>query len=339
MRNVLLGCAALSVLSACAPVTTASRGPVEGGQSGGSGWYDRDGAYAGGGQYSGDDRWADGSTARADADLATAVDAAANAAYSADVAAYEEWLRAREETAAAATSPFGTSSPSIASRELADPQTYLGPTPTAFVLLDKAAEARNRTFCGGFVRLDTPGRLAEYGPYAAMSVPTRWLAKSADVTFEQAGTCEQLLAQYDYTRADALRAALAAKPATASSMTGAGPWIVEMFPDGSALVVSGSQLNGAALGTFASSWLASANAQLRDQTVTDDDEEAEGCSIAMESQTRRSLAETMCNGLVQTVGGTVGGGVVIRVVGGIQDLFCPEDSKAWYCRARIRPGD
>lgn len=168
-------------------------------------------------------------------------------------------------------SAMGVFEATLSGRELAGPQTYLGPIPTAVVVLKKDQDSRNAAFCQGYSTLPTMEELSNGAITAANAVPLRWLLSTepeAPVT-----GCAALLAGYDYDRATALAAELA-KRDEAPSFAGAGPFIVEFMPDGSALVIDTSNRSTPSLRQVAPQWL------LLNGTTLPADSPSRGCLLA-----------------------------------------------------------
>lgn len=163
----------------------------------------------------------------------------------------------RPEPVAPPPSPIGDYAPSFSVRELAGPSTYLGPIPTAVILLKPDQGSRNAAFCSGYQRLDTAGQVAETSVYAANAVPFRWPMKSGDLEAAPMA-CGDLLAGYDYERAQAFLAALGQTSEGAAAVVGDGPFIAELLPDGSILVVSGSNKSLDEIRRLPGSWLTQA---------------------------------------------------------------------------------
>ena len=174
-------------------------------------------------------------------------------------------------------SPIGAYEPSFSVRELAGPSTYLGPVPTAVVLLKPDQANRNGAFCAGYQRLDTAGEVAETSVYAANAVPFRWLLKSGDLEVAPT-TCGDLLAGYDFERAQAFLTALGQTPEGAAAIAGDGPFVAELLPDGSVLVVSGSGKSLDDIRRLPGSWLSQAGVVATASAVSTDP--AQGCVSA-----------------------------------------------------------
>lgn len=159
--------------------------------------------------------------------------------------------------------PMGEFVFDTAVREYAGPGTYLGPTPTVVVVLKRDQADRNAAFCSGFARLDTSVEAAEASVVATNVVRTRWMVGSDDIATAPAD-CPAMLAAYDFARADALRAAVEAQPDLADSLAGSGPFLLEILPDSSMVVVSGSNLPQSQLRAFGQNWVVKASAQFSD---------------------------------------------------------------------------
>ncbi len=167
--------------------------------------------------------------------------------------------------------PMGTFEALSTARELASPGTYLGPTPTAVVVLKSGQTARNTAFCQGYGGLPTVAEGAAGSVTAVNAIPLRWMLKTEPETAP--ADCAALLAGYDFPRAEALIASLTALPEGAQ-MTGIGPFVVEFMPDGSALVIDGSSRSATQVRQMAPMWLAWSG-----QTVPAPDGPASGCLL------------------------------------------------------------
>jgi hypothetical protein len=139
--------------------------------------------------------------------------------------------------------------------QLAGPQTYLAPMPTAVVILKPDDMARNRAFCAAFTqRLPTVEQANAVSVVAPNIVPTRWLVQLGDVPRDKAQDCEYLVGTYDYARAARL---LSAAKLTEGGVSGLGPYLVLVVPDATGLHVVG--LDGSAyaqsdFGRFLDRW-------------------------------------------------------------------------------------
>jgi hypothetical protein len=130
------------------------------------------------------------------------------------------------------------------------------PTPTAFVLLRSDQGPRNRAFCLGFRTLPTNNELSAASPYVLTTISTRWLTRRTDASMSDIRDCSYLLDNYDFERAAELRGALGAASATARArLTGVGPQVVQVLPDGRVVVIDGSSRDLGALRQFAQAWL------------------------------------------------------------------------------------
>lgn len=172
----------------------------------------------------------------------------------------------------APTQGMGTFEAFLTGREFAGPQTYLGPVPTAVVVLKDGQAARNQALCQGYMAMPTVSSLAEGSALAPNAIPLRWLLKDEPDTAPDA--CAAVLASYDFARAKVLSDALSALE-DGPDMTGVGPYIVEFMPDGSALVIDGSAKSPAALRQLAPQWLV-----LSGTTVQPPDDPGSGCVLS-----------------------------------------------------------
>jgi hypothetical protein len=159
--------------------------------------------------------------------------------------------------------PMGAFVFDTAVREFAGPATYLGPTPTVVVLLNKDQPDRNRAFCSGFAQLDTGLEAAQNSVVAGNVVRTRWLVQNDDLNPAPAD-CAAMIAAYDFARAEAVMAQARDQAELAPALTGAGPFLLEVLPDSSMIVVSGSSLPQSQLRGFGRNWVIKASAQFDD---------------------------------------------------------------------------
>ena len=143
---------------------------------------------------------------------------------------------------------------SIFATELAGPQTYLPPLPTAVVLLRPDDMKRNRAFCQAALQLPTAQQAEAATVVAPNLIRTRWLVQLADIPPDRARDCDFLTGTYDYARAARLTASI---QLTFGNLAGRGPYLLMFVPDSSGLRVAG--LNGSAtadidMATFLHSW-------------------------------------------------------------------------------------
>ncbi len=155
-----------------------------------------------------------------------------------------------------ATPGVAASSPRIASfaSELAGPDTYLPPLPTAVVLLRPDNMARNRAFCHAALVLPTVQQAEAASVVAPNIIRTRWLVQIADIPPARAADCDFLTGTYDYARAARLTASI--RPGF-GAFTGRGPYLLMFIPDKGGLRVAGldgSATPDEAMPAFIGSW-------------------------------------------------------------------------------------
>jgi len=156
----------------------------------------------------------------------------------------------------ATTGLRGVSPPAnaIFATQLAGPNTYLPPMPTAVVILKPDDMARNRAFCAAFTKLPTAQEELAKSVVAPNLILTRWLTQLSAVPPERVHDCDYLVGTYDYSRAAALIASL---HATAGSTAGRGPFLAMIIPDGRGLrvvAVNGSGYASDDFDSFVRSW-------------------------------------------------------------------------------------
>jgi len=220
---------------------------------------------------------------------------------------------------------MGTFEAFLTGREFAGPQTYLGPVPTAVVLLKDDQNTRNEAFCQGYMAMPPVSSLSEGSALAPNAIPLRWLLKAEPDAMPDA--CAAVLASYDFGRAEVLSEALSALE-DGPEMTGVGPYIVEFMPDGSALVIDGSAKSPAALKHLAPQWLI-----LSGTTVQPPGNSSSGCVLNSATtegtMAQKAMAWLQCefpDGLDVKVMRAVGCAVV-RVVGGFALV-----AEGWLCK-------
>ncbi len=138
--------------------------------------------------------------------------------------------------------------------ELAGPQTYLPPLPTAVILLRPDDMGRNRAFCQATLQLPTVQEAEAASVVAPNLIHTRWLVQSADVPAWRATDCDYLRGTYDYARAARLMASV--RPGR-GSLAGRGPFLLMIIPDRTGLHMArldGSGTPDEALGGFIGGW-------------------------------------------------------------------------------------
>ena len=176
---------------------------------------------------------------------------------------------------------MGTFEAFLTVREFAGPETYLGPIPTAVVILKAGQTARNTAFCQGYMATPTTALLSQ-DSVASNPVPLRWLLKSAPDT--PPADCAAILSGYDFDRATLLTSALSQHD-DAPSFSGVGPFIVEFMPDGSALVIDASTRPTAAVRHLAPQWLA------LDGDTLQPEEDADGGCLLRAAGSSGTMAE------------------------------------------------
>ena len=129
----------------------------------------------------------------------------------------------------------------IFATELAGPQTYLPPLPTAVVLLRPDDMARNRAFCQAALQLPSVAQAEAATVLAPNLIRTRWLVQLTDVPPDRARDCDFLTGTYDYARAARLAGAI---QLTSGNLAGRGPYLLMFIPGPSGLRVAG--LDGSA---------------------------------------------------------------------------------------------
>ncbi len=138
--------------------------------------------------------------------------------------------------------------------QLAGPNTYLPPMPTAVVILKPDDMARNRAFCAAFTKLPTAREELAKSVVAPNLILTRWLTQLSAVPPERVRDCDYLVGTYDYGRAASLIASLRASD---GSTAGRGPFLAMIIPDGRGLrvvAVDGSHYASDDFDSFVRSW-------------------------------------------------------------------------------------
>lgn len=143
-------------------------------------------------------------------------------------------------------------------REYAGPSSYLGPLPTAVVLLERDSAPRNSVFCNSFKAVPQSG---SPGGFVRSAVATRWPLTVGVMSEAQSIDCGYLIEKYDYTRADELRLALRQAGADPRSLEGAGPFIAQFLPTGGVVVVNLSPFDEGTLVDAAQQWIMLAGQQ------------------------------------------------------------------------------
>lgn len=139
--------------------------------------------------------------------------------------------------------------------QLAGPDTYLAPMPTAVVVLKPGDLNRNRAFCAAVTgRLPTAQQALAGSVVAPNLVLTRWLVQLPDVPADRARDCDFLVGTYDYARAQRLIGAVRLQE---GRLSGPGPFLLMVIPDGTGLHVAGLDGSGygdAEFGRFVDAW-------------------------------------------------------------------------------------
>jgi hypothetical protein len=149
--------------------------------------------------------------------------------------------------------PAGPRNPVFAT-QLAGPDTFLAPMPTAVVILKPDDLNRNRAFCSAVTRLPTAQQAMAASVVAPNLVLTRWLVQLPDVPAARAADCDFLVGTYDYARAARL---IAAVHPSSGSLAGPGPFLLMVIPDATGLHVAGldgSTVTEAGFQAFVATW-------------------------------------------------------------------------------------
>jgi hypothetical protein len=192
-------------------------------------------------------------------------------------------------------SPYAGAPPAQAAMfatELAGPDTYLPPLPTAVILLRPYDMDRNRALCRAALTLPTVQQAEAASVVAPNLIHTRWLVQIADVPVARATDCDFLTGTYDYARAARLMATI--RPDT-GSLLGRGPFLLMFIPDRAGLRVAGldgSAVDATGMPAFIAGW---------GQALT-------------QSQARIAATQPAPPGLVRSVFDLVG--AILRTVGG-----------------------
>ena len=131
-------------------------------------------------------------------------------------------------------------------RQIAGPQTYLAPMPTAVVLLRRDQESRNTRFCSDYIRQD--GR-AEGG--ATNMLLVRW-PLAASVSENSSTDCDRMMSGYDFTRSASLIQAFTKEDG--GTLGTVGPHVLVIYPDGGAILIDGSSVAPDELGRWSMAW-------------------------------------------------------------------------------------
>jgi hypothetical protein len=145
-------------------------------------------------------------------------------------------------------------SAAIFATQLAGPETYLAPMPTAVIILKPDDMAGNRAFCAAMTKLPTAGEAMAKSVVAPNLVLTRWLTQLPEVPPDRVRDCDYLVGTYDYGRAAALMAAF---HANVGSMAGNGPFLALIVPGDNGLrvvAVDGSLYSADKFEMFVASW-------------------------------------------------------------------------------------
>lgn len=155
--------------------------------------------------------------------------------------------------------------------QLAGPSTFLAPMPTAIVLLKPDDLNRNRAFCNAFTsRLPTAQAAMAASVVAPNLILTRWLVQLQDIPAERAADCDFLVGTYDYARAGRL---LGSMRLTTGQLSGPGPFLLMVIPDGSGLHIAGldgSNYGAANFDPFIDAWGAALRATQEQVSRTHD---------------------------------------------------------------------
>jgi hypothetical protein len=153
-----------------------------------------------------------------------------------------------------AQSPIAPPQNAVFATQLAGPQTYLAPMPTAVIVLKPEDMQRNRAFCAAMQKLPTAQEALAKSVVAPNLILTRWLTQLNDVPPERARDCDYLVGTYDYSRAAGLMASLRD---TQGSTAGRGPFLALAIPSGTGLriaAVDGSLYASDDFDRFVASW-------------------------------------------------------------------------------------
>ena len=155
-----------------------------------------------------------------------------------------------------ATAISGVSPPRHATfaTQLAGPNTYLPPMPTAVVILKPDNMARNRAFCRAVMQLPTAEEEMSRSPVASNLILTRWLTQISEIPPDRAFDCEFLVGIYDFRRAERLMDSL--RDATGPAI-GDGPFLAMIVPDSRGLrvaAIDGSYYSSNDFSRFIASW-------------------------------------------------------------------------------------
>ena len=141
-----------------------------------------------------------------------------------------------------ATLPQTSAPTPVFATELAGPDTYLPPLPTAVIILKPDDMARNRAFCQAALQLPTAQQAEAASVVAPNLIRTRWLVQIGDIPRAHAGDCDFLVGTYDYARAAALTASVRT---SRGGFVGRGPYLLMIIPDAGGMHVAG--LDGSAV--------------------------------------------------------------------------------------------
>ena len=133
--------------------------------------------------------------------------------------------------------------PPVFATELAGPDTYLPPLPTAAIILKPDDMARNRAFCQAALRLPTAQQAEAASVVAPNLIRTRWLVQIGNIPRAHAADCDFLVGTYDYARAAALTASLRTSQ---GGFAGRGPYLLMIIPDAGGIHVAGLDGSGVA---------------------------------------------------------------------------------------------
>lgn len=205
-------------------------------------------------------------------------------------------------------------SPSFAT-QIAGPDTYLAPLPTAIVLLKQDKDpTRNRNFCEAFKKLPSAPAAMAASVVAPNVILTRWPVNNSSITKAQASDCAQLVLQYDYQRATSLMNSV---HVSQGSFKGKGPFLLMMDSSGHVAAADGSSYSNFV--QFTASWQNALNQTQNDITA------AKASAGATDQSSWIKVFRAVLNfgqSILQTLF-PAAGGVVKVIIGTIQAVVCP----------------
>lgn len=166
-------------------------------------------------------------------------------------------------------SGLGRPGAAIAVRQPVGPNTYLGPMPTAVVLLREDQGIRNRRFCEGFAAVvpDLSAVLNEQGAAAPNMILVRWPVRDP-ASNSHPTTCNELLNAYAYGRSAEILSSFRHTATAAEAPGASGPYVMQFIPDGTVILVDGSDTQDVALGQWGAGVAAALVAQLQSLSAT-----------------------------------------------------------------------